>query len=112
MESNTFLCYYCHEQFNIFCEIIYHLCNNHNNFEIKYKERELCPSSGKLGYRTKIFQDIIPENYTIAVTDDNRLSISNVDRTKRKKANTPIRSNFTNITMKCSMQEKNLYQKC
>lgn len=52
--------------------------------EIKYKERELCPSSGKLGYRTKIYK-----NYTITVTDDNLLSISILDMTKKNKQTHP-----------------------
>ena len=43
-----------------------------------------------LGYRTKYFQDIIPSKCEISVTHDNRLSISNVDRSKKK--NTPERT--------------------
>lgn len=80
-----------------FVKRINHLCNNHEKCEIKYKERESCSSSGKLGYWTKIVQDVIPENYTINVTDDNQLStvFTNLDRTNKLKANTSLRSKFT-----------------
>jgi membrane-associated HD superfamily phosphohydrolase len=42
----------------------------------------------KTGYRTKAYQDVIPDNCTITVTND-RLSILNSERSKKKKTNTP-----------------------
>jgi hypothetical protein len=32
-------------------------------------------SNGKIGYRTKVYEDVIPDNCTITVTNDDRLSI-------------------------------------
>lgn len=49
-------------------------------------------------------------NYTITVTDDDRLSITNSDRTKKKKANTPLRSNFPQHDDEIQFKsKKNLY---
>ena len=83
-----YMCYYCSDGFEHFSELIKHLCTGHNKNEIKYREKELNFSNGKTGYRTKAYQDVIPDNCTITVTND-RLSILNSERSKKKKTNTP-----------------------
>jgi hypothetical protein len=44
---------------------------------------------GKNWLPNKFYPDCSPRNKTITVTADNRLSVTNVDRSKRKKTNTP-----------------------
>jgi len=85
------VCYYCQKAYEDYPELIKHLCFKHANDIVKYRERELDSGSGRLGYRTKYFQDIIPSKCEISVTRDIRLSISNVDRSKKKKTNTHLR---------------------
>jgi hypothetical protein len=84
--------YYCSDGFENFSELIKHLCTGHNKNEIKYREKELNFSNGKTGYRTKAYQDVIPDNCTITVTNDDRLSILNSERSKKKKTNTQKRT--------------------
>ena len=74
---DRYVCYYCQKAYEDYPELIKHLCFKHANDIVKYRERELEDSaSGRLGYRIKYFQDIIPSK---CITHDNRLSISNVD---------------------------------
>ena len=88
---DRYVCYYCQKTYEDYPELIKHLCFKHANDIAKYREREIDSASGRLGYRTKYFQDIIPSKCEISVTRDNRLSISNVDRSKKKKTNTHLR---------------------
>jgi hypothetical protein len=92
---DRYVCYYCQKAYEDYPELIKHLCFQHANDIVKYREREreLDSASGRLGYRTKYFQDIIPSKCEISVTRDNRLSISNVDRSKKTKTNTSERTN-------------------
>ena len=46
-----YMCYYCSDGCENFSELIKHLCTGHNKNEIKYRERELNFSNGKIGYR-------------------------------------------------------------
>ena len=89
---DRYVCYYCQKACEDYPELIKHLCLlKHANDIVKYRERDLDSASGRLGYRTKYFQDIIPSKCEISVTRDNRLSISNVARSKKKKTNTHLR---------------------
>ena len=72
------MCYYCSDGFENFSELIKHLCTEHRKFEIKYREKELNFSNGKIGYRMKVYQDVISDNCTITVTNDDRLSIGKI----------------------------------
>ena len=90
MDQYMYMCYYCSDGFEHFSELIKHLCTGHN--EIKYREKELNFSNGETGYRTKAYQDVIPDNCTITVTNDDRLSILNSERSKKKKTNTQKRT--------------------
>ena len=87
---DRYVCYYCQKAYEDYPELSKHLCFKHANDIVKYRERELDSAGGRLGYRTKYFQDIIPSKCEIFVTHDNRLSISNFDRSKKK--NTPERT--------------------
>ena len=87
---DSYVCYYCQKTYEDYPDLIKHLSFKHANDIVKYRERELDSASGRLGYRTKYFQDIIPSKCEIFVTHDNRLSISNFDRSKKK--NTPERT--------------------
>ena len=89
---DSYVCYYCQTTYEDYPDLIKHLSFKHANDIVKYRERELDSAGGRLGYRTKYFQDIIPSKCEISVTPDNRLSISNVDRSKKKKTNTPERT--------------------
>ena len=93
MELDDFICYYCVSTFSVYGELISHLCERHSEENIKYRQRELNHETGKFGYQTKFYPDCRPYNKTITVTTDNRLSVTNVDRTKRRKANTPQKVN-------------------
>jgi hypothetical protein len=77
---DSYVCYYCQKTYEDYPDLIKHLSFKHANDIVKYRERELDSAGGRLGYRTKYFQDIIPSKCEIIVTHDNRLSISNFDR--------------------------------
>ena len=87
---DSYVCYYCQKTYEDYPDLIKHLSFKHANDIVKYRERKLDSAGGRLGYRTKYFQDIIPSKCAISVTHDNRLSISNFDRSKKK--NTPERT--------------------
>ena len=89
---DSYVCYYCQTTYEDYPDLIKHLSFKHAHDIVKYRERELDSAGGRLGYRTKYFQDIIPSKCEISVTHDNRLSISNVDSSKKKKTNTPERT--------------------
>ena len=89
MEFDDYSCYYCRRTFSIYKELIAHLCETHPDLNIKYKQCELDHETGKLGFRTKFYPDCSPRNRIVTVTEDNRLSVTNVDRSKKKKINTP-----------------------
>ena len=88
METDRFQCYYCPKTFTLFSDIIDHLCRNHKHEIIKYREKELDDRTGRTGYRTKLYQDIIPSECSLSVTNDERLGITNEERSKKKKFNT------------------------
>jgi hypothetical protein len=92
------MCYYCQKACEDYPELIKHLCLlKHANDIVKYRERDLDSASGRLGYRTKYFQDIIPSKCEIFVEwmnysnkllickqispEDNKV-LSNLDQTK------------------------------
>lgn len=55
-QHHKYICYYCTKGYDMYSELITHLCSCHNTYEIKYREKELNEISGKIGYRTKIYQ--------------------------------------------------------
>jgi hypothetical protein len=70
---DRYVCYYCQKACEDYPELIKHLCLlKHANDIVKYRERDLDSASGRLGYRTKYFQDIIPSKCEISVTRDIR----------------------------------------
>jgi hypothetical protein len=89
MEFDDFSCYYCTSTYSVYGELISHLGETHPDLNIKYRQRELDHETGRIGFRTKFYPDCSPWNKTITVTADNRLSVTNVDRYKRGKNNTP-----------------------
>ena len=89
MEFDDFSCYYCTSTYSVYGEQISHLCETHPDLNITYRQWELDHETGRIGFRTKFYPDCSPWNKTITVTADNRLSVTNVDRYKRGKNNTP-----------------------
>ena len=87
--TGTYSCYYCNFASDSYKTIICHLCENHPERLLQYREIELDCTTGKLGRRTRIYENIRPVDYEISITSDNRLSVQNADRSKRKKTNTP-----------------------
>ncbi|XP_053404619.1 uncharacterized protein LOC128558653 [Mercenaria mercenaria] len=77
-----YICYYCSAVYEVYRDIIHHLIQKHDHKCLKYKEKELNSETGKFGYRTKSFEDIIPKECKISVTSDNVISLSK-DRVDR-----------------------------
>ena len=99
METDRLQCYYCPKTFILFSDIIDHLCPNHKHEIIKYREKDLDDRTGRTGYRTKLYQDIIPSECSLSVTNDERLSITNEERSKKKKFNQekPLAMNIKSV---------------
>ena len=72
---DSYVCYYCQTTYEDYPDLIKHLSLKHANDIVKYRERELDSAGGRLGNRTKYFQDIIPSKCEISVTHDNPISI-------------------------------------
>ena len=70
-----FRCYYCHDT----------LC-------LKHRESELHGETGRNGYRTKCYENVIPQDGEIFVTKDEKGGIYRGDKAKKKKLNTPVKS--------------------
>jgi hypothetical protein len=57
---DSYVCYYCQTTYEDYPDLIKHLSFKHANDIVKYRERELDSAGGRLGHRTRYFQDIIP----------------------------------------------------
>ena len=86
---NRYSCYYCEFSTDDFKSIIDHLCDQHGELWLKCRELELDCTTGALGHRTWLYENIRPVEHDISVTSDDRVLIQNADRSKRKKMNTP-----------------------
>jgi len=88
-----FRCYYCQDHAeNEFSSIISHLAKEHDTLCLKYRESELHEEKGHIGYRTKCYENVIPQDGEIFVTEDENVGISRGDKAKKKKLNTPVKS--------------------
>ena len=110
---DTYLCYYCGGHFNEFEKLIQHLCDAHRRKELKYREYELNESTGKFGYRTKLFPDVVPCLKEIHTTNDNAISISNSKKSKRQKISNETEREILGSDKECvkSIDEQITYNK-
>jgi hypothetical protein len=51
-----------------------------------------CSSDSLIGYRTKCYETVIPQDGEIFVTEDEKVGIYRGDKAKKKKLNTPVKS--------------------
>ena len=64
-----FRCYYCQDHTGKeFSSIISHLAREHDTLCLKYRESELHEETGRIGYRTKCYENVIPQDREIFVT--------------------------------------------
>ena len=56
----TYGCYYCDFSSNSYKSVIEHLCDQHPERWLQYRELELDCKSGKLGLRTRVHERIKP----------------------------------------------------
>ena len=59
----------------MFGDLIGHLVEEHPFMHLKYRQYEIDPNTGKSGYQTKEYKNIIPAQGEIFVTSDNRVGI-------------------------------------
>ena len=71
---------------------LYHtLLKEHDTLCLKYRESELHEETGRIGYRTKCYETVIPQDGEIFVTEDEKVGIYIVE-TKQKRRNSIHRS--------------------
>jgi hypothetical protein len=88
-----FRCYYCQDHTENECSaIISHLAKEHDTLCLKNRESELHEETGRIGYRTKCYETVIPQDGEIFVTEDEKVGIYRGDKAKKKKLNTPVKS--------------------
>ena len=58
-----------------FSSIISHLAKEHDTLCLKYRESELYEETGCIGYRTKCYENVIPQDGEIFVTEDEKIGI-------------------------------------
>ena len=67
-----------------------HLVESHASVKLKYRELELNVETGRAGYRTKSYENVITHEGEVFVTGDDRVGIYRNERTKKTKLNTPV----------------------
>ena len=72
-----FQCYYCQDHTeNEFSSIISHLAiKEHDTLCLKHRESELHEETGRIGYRTKFYENVIPQDGEIFVAEDEKVGI-------------------------------------
>ena len=86
------MCYRCDYKGNSYSDLIHHLVEVHPSQHLKYREFEIDTDSGKKGYRTKEYMNIVPDEGEVLVTSDNKVGIyKGMDRQKKSKMNTPMK---------------------
>ena len=85
-----------------------HLVENHVSVELKYRELELNVKTGRAGYRTKLYENVIPHEGEVFVTGDDRVGIYRNERTKKTKLNTPVKSELLSASDDCVTDSINL----
>ncbi len=95
-----YICYYYSAVFERFEDIIEHLIKKHESKCLKYRVKELNCETGNIGYRTKIFEGIIPKECTLNVTSNNVNSFSNRKQFSNIKRRSFYRKTTTNYRKK------------